>query len=94
MYVRVEIEGGMLDEVFSLPRTGLRDGRDVWILGSDSTLQIREVEVVWRGRDSVLVRGGLQDGDYVITSGLAAPVAGMPLQFEGQPKIHLLEYFR
>ena len=103
MYVRVEMDGRTLENVISLPRSALRDGREVWIMGPDDTLQIREVEVVWRGRDSVLVRGGLQDGDRVITSGMAAPVEGMPLQIEGQekpparedaPKVHVPEGLR
>jgi RND family efflux transporter MFP subunit len=98
MYVRVKMNGGTLENVISLPRSVLRDGEKVWILGPDDTLQIREVEVAWRGRDSVLVRGGLQDGDRVITSGLAAPVKGMPLQIEGAkppaPKVHVLEGLR
>jgi len=98
MYVRVEIDGPELENVLELPRTALRDGRNVWVLGPDNTLDTREVEIAWRGRDTVLIRGGLQDGDRVITSGLAAPVKGMPLQIEGAkpppPKIHLLEYFR
>ena len=103
MYVRVEMDGRTLEDVISLPRSALRDGRNVWILGPDDTLQIREVEIVWRGRDTVLVREGLQDGDRVITSGLAAPVKGMRLQIEGQekpppredaPKVHVLEGLR
>jgi len=102
MYVRVEMDGGTLENVISLPRSVLRDGRNVWVMGPDDTLHIREVEVIWRGRDNVLVRGGLQDGERVITSGLAAPVPNMPLQIEPQrpttrpdaPKIHVLEGLR
>lgn len=103
MYVRVELAGRTLENVISLPRSVLRDGREVWIMGPDDTLQIREVDVVWRGRDTVLIRGGLEDGDRVIASGLAAPVQGMPLQIEGQkkssapkdtPKVHVLEGLR
>ena len=82
MYVRVEIQGNELEGIFSVPRTALRDGRQVWIMGPNDTLEIRKVKIVWRGRDRVLVGNGLGAGDRMITSNLATPVEGMPLRIE------------
>jgi len=85
MYVRVEIQGNELEGIFSVPRTALRDGRKVWIMGPKDTLEIRKVEIVWRGRDRVLIGNGLRAGDRMITSDLATPVEGTPLRTEAAP---------
>lgn len=76
-YVRIEIEGPELDGVVALPRSALRDGRDVWIMRDDDTLDIRPVDIAWRGETAVLVRNDLRDGERIIMTGLSAPVQGM-----------------
>ena len=81
-YVRVEIQGPVLEGVVRLPRSALRDNADVWIMKDDCTLQIREVDVVWRDADTVLVRDSLTDEEQVVVSDLAAPVQGMLLAIE------------
>jgi hypothetical protein len=56
----------------------------VWVL-EDGVLAIREVTVAWRREHSVLVSDGLAEGDLLVTSALAAPVAGMPLRDVAAP---------
>jgi len=79
-YVRVEVEGRELPDVIRVPRAALRDGAQVWVMTGDGTLDIRGVAVEWSGRDDVYVSEGLSDGDVLVTSDLAAPVAGMALR--------------
>jgi len=79
-FVRVQIEGRRLQDVVRIPRGALRDGKNVWIIREDSTLEIRPVRVAWAGTDYVLVRDGLRAGERLIVSDLAAPVPGMPLR--------------
>lgn len=79
-YVRVEIRGLEIKDVFKIPRTALRDNSKIWIAGDDDTLQIRSVEVAWRGPEFVLVRDGLKDQERLILSDLATPVAGMGIR--------------
>ncbi len=81
-YVRVEIAGRELRDVFAIPRSALRDGSSVWIMGDDDALEIRAVDVVWRGRDRLFIRNSLKDGDRIVLSNIAAPVAGIPLRDE------------
>jgi len=76
-YVRVEIQGRKLKNVFRIPRTALRDNQKVWIRGDDGKLDIREVDIVWRDTHTVLVKDGLKDGEALIVSDLAIPVDGM-----------------
>ncbi len=82
-YVRVEIQGRMIDGAFRLPRAALRDSTHVWVAGKDDRLEIRQVRTIWRDMHTVLLKEGLQSGDRVIVSDLAAPVPGMALEIEG-----------
>jgi RND family efflux transporter MFP subunit len=82
-YVRVEIEGSPLSQVFRIPRIALRDNDTIWVVGDDSTLDIRPVTTIWRDTQTVFLDQGLDPGDRVIVSDLAAPVAGMKIQMEG-----------
>ncbi|MDO9584028.1 MAG: efflux RND transporter periplasmic adaptor subunit [Desulfomicrobium sp.] len=77
-YVRLEIEGLRLENVIRLPRPALRDNDTVWTV-HNATLGIRQAEVAWRDTDWVLISGGLDSGDIVVTSDLGTPIDGMPV---------------
>jgi len=79
-YVSAEIEGRPLEQVAAIAREHLRDGDRLWIMGADATLEIRQVDIVFRGRDQVLVADGVAAGEQLVVTDLAAPVAGMPLR--------------
>ncbi len=83
-YVRVQIEGRRLEDVFEIPRSALRDNAFVWTVGDDDRLKIREVQPVWKDERLVLVRDGLEPGMKLIVSDLGAPVDGMPVQLESK----------
>jgi RND family efflux transporter MFP subunit len=78
-YVRVEIQGQRLTDVYRIPRSALRDNSTIWILGDDDTLKILPVETVWRDADYVLMKNGIVPGQRLIVSDLSAPVDGLPL---------------
>ncbi|MHB0775823.1 efflux RND transporter periplasmic adaptor subunit [Halomonas sp. WWR20] len=67
----------------SLPTRALRDDEQVWLLDADDTLQRRQVEVLYRGEDRVLIEDGLSAGERVITSTLATARQGMVLREQG-----------
>jgi len=79
-YVRGRIEGIGFDHAIAVPRQHVRSGDVVWVMAEDDTLDIRPIDVVFRGRDDVLVRGGLQSGERVVSTELSAPVEGMALR--------------
>jgi len=81
-YVRVDIQGRRVVNVYRIPRTALRNNLSVWVMGEDGNLEIRNVETVWRDTQTVLLRDGLRPGDRLIVSDLPAPIAGMPLKLE------------
>jgi multidrug efflux pump subunit AcrA (membrane-fusion protein) len=81
-YVRVEIEGEQLRDIYRIPRAALHNDSEVWIVDAESRLAIRPVKTVWRDEESVVVQDGFMPGEQLVVSGLAAPVAGMPLRVE------------
>ena len=82
-YVRVEIEGSPLSQVFRIPRLALRENDTIWVVGEHSTLNIRPVTTIWRDTQTVFLDQGLHPGDKLIVSDLAAPVEGMKIQMNG-----------
>ncbi len=79
-YVEVAIAGRELRNVFAISREELRDGDTAWIVSPQGELDIRPVDIVFRGRDHVLVSAGLEAGERLVTSDLSSPVAGMALR--------------
>lgn len=79
-FVRVEIEGRTISDVTPIPRSALHDGSRVWIMAENDTLDIREVEVIWHEDETVFVKNNLHDGERLIISSLATPVADMRLR--------------
>ncbi|MGB3209791.1 MAG: efflux RND transporter periplasmic adaptor subunit [Desulforhopalus sp.] len=79
-FVRADIEGKELTSVVPINRNHLREGNNIWLLKDDNTLEIRNVEIIARTKDIVLIGSGLLNGEKLIVSGLSAPVAGTPVK--------------
>jgi RND family efflux transporter MFP subunit len=82
-FVRVEIEGPLLDDVFALSRAAVHEGDTVWLADADDRLEFRQIDPLWQDQTTVFVREGLEPGERLITSGISAPAPGMRLQVEG-----------
>ena len=78
-YVEATVEGKTLTNVFALDRALLHGGDRIWLF-SKGQLEVRPVEVAFRGPEQVLIRDGLSAGDRVVTTDLTAPVPGMALR--------------
>jgi RND family efflux transporter MFP subunit len=80
-FVNAQIEGHVLDAVFSVEWPYLRDNNSaVWIMNDSNELEIRPVEVVFSGPDKAFIREGLTESDRLVLTDIAAPVVGMPLR--------------
>ncbi len=82
-YVRVEIEGKQLPHVAAIERDLIRDGDHVWIMDEQDLLDIRPVEIAFRGQSHVLVTAGIRAGERLITTNLPSPVQAMTLRIKG-----------
>ncbi|HUU83802.1 MAG TPA: HlyD family efflux transporter periplasmic adaptor subunit [Phycisphaerae bacterium] len=84
-YVRLAIEAGTIHDVYSIPRRALRENSRVWVRDGGGKLQIREVEIVWRRQEDVLVHDGFEPGDKLVVTHLASVIPGMSLDVRDGP---------
>ncbi len=83
-FVQAEIEGPERADVFVVPRSALRDGRQVWLRNAEGRLEVVPVAIEWSDADTVLVRDSLEEGAMLVTSDIASPVPGMKLALPGE----------
>ncbi|MEM7671634.1 MAG: efflux RND transporter periplasmic adaptor subunit [Pseudomonadota bacterium] len=79
-FLKAEFEGRPVPDAVEIDRDYLREAEKVWVMTDDGTLDIRDVNVAWRGAERVLVSGGLEAGDKVVTTNLAISAPGMKLR--------------
>ena len=90
-FVKASIEGKMLADVFRLPRSALRYGREVWLLDKDNRLEKRNIDILHKDEQFIYVKQGLRDAEKIITSALDIAVQGMHLSPVMEETIHLDE---
>ena len=81
-YVRVEISGKGVDSAAAFAPGLIHEGSNVWIMNGDGRLEIRPVDILFRGRDEVLIENGIAEGERLVVSDLPAPVEGMQLRLQ------------
>ncbi len=84
-FVDVTAEAQPISDAIRLPRSALRNGREVYVMNDRDLLEIREVQIAWSEPDSVLVTAGLNPKERVVTSRIATPVPNMLLRASEPP---------
>jgi len=79
-FVKAVISGKLMAGVFRVPRSALRENETLFLVNEKQRLHHQTVHVAWKNLENVFVDRGLNPGDRVITSTLAAPVEGMLLR--------------
>ena len=79
-YVRVEIDGPLVDELLELPRDVVHEGNTIRVMNREGTLSIREIDIVVGRNDNVLARSCLEEGESIVTSPMVIAIEGMPLE--------------
>lgn len=87
MFCRVQIPGRVAQSVYRLPASSVSHEGFV-VRAKESRISTRNVEVILRKEQEVLVSGGLEPGDIVVTSRLAKIIDGASLEltFAGTDK--------
>ena len=80
MFVEAEIMGHLVENIFQVPRAALRGKDRVAIVDEDSRLRFRQVEVLRRSNDTVLISKGLEPGERVSVATLESVVDGMQVR--------------
>jgi hypothetical protein len=77
LFVDAEIVGRLVERVFIVPASAYRLGGRVFIVDEEDRLQKREVRLLRRDIDRVLLTEGLREGERVAVSAIEAPLDGM-----------------
>ena len=80
LYVDAEIQGRPIVDAIQITAEGLRPGDKVFVIDGEGLLDVRQVEVIHRNRDSVLLSAGVEAGERVIVSAIRNPIRGMRLE--------------
>jgi len=80
LYVRAEIDGRRARDVAVLPRAALRASGRILVVDEKNCLRFREITVLRKTRDSIIVGGGLAKGERVCVSPLEAVTEGMKVR--------------
>ena len=82
-FVEVQIDGLAPESYFTVPRSALRTGNEIWALREGSLVTIIPVEVLQRSDDVVFVTGALSADQPVVVSGIQIATEGMVVRTEG-----------
>ena len=80
LFVKAEIMGRSVNDVYVVPVMALRDDNRVFVLDEDDRLRVRAVSVVRHDRGHVVIDDGLDAGDQVVVSPLRIYSEGMSLR--------------
>ncbi len=81
-YVRVAIAASTFENCLEIPRTALREGNRIWLVGEEKELIIRDAEILWQRDNTILIANNISEGETLIVSDLNAPLPGMALNPE------------
>ncbi|MDP1772689.1 MAG: efflux RND transporter periplasmic adaptor subunit [Methylobacter sp.] len=82
LFVQALVQGKELQNLFVLPQVAINASQQALVVDADLRLHIRHLDVLRNEPDRILVKGGLNAGDRIVTSGIHVPVEGMKVRIE------------
>jgi len=79
-FVQASIQGQVLEDVFVIPRSALREEREVLIVDEQQRLQRRAVNIAWSDERVAAIDEGLNDGELLIVTPLSTVTDGTPVR--------------
>ena len=76
-FVEAEIEGSSFDNVFVVPREAVRNSKQILTVDNNQRLHIHEVDILYRGKNNIYIKGGLKENDHIVMTPLDVIVDGM-----------------
>ena len=83
MYLEADIAGQDQMNAMELSRNLLIDGNQLYVVNSDSTLGLQNIEVLHKSRSTIIVKG-LENGTLVLSSAIPNSYVGMKVNVEIQ----------
>ncbi len=85
-FVRAQIMGQELKDVFVIPRSVLVGTDNVLIADQNKKIQRRKLEIIWHDAENVVIRSGLNRGDRVISTAMPYATEGAAVRLVGDPE--------
>jgi RND family efflux transporter MFP subunit len=79
-FVRVEFTGELVPDVVQVPRRAVVEGRFVWVVDPQGTLERRELEVAWGDEQALYATSGLAGGERIVLDPPALAIEDMPVR--------------
>jgi len=64
-FVEAKITGKLLENVYTIPRTAVREGDKVLTIDKEDRLRMKGINVIWGDKQNVVVNEGLNPGDTI-----------------------------
>jgi len=77
LFVRAEVDAGVLTDVFQLPRKALYGKDRILIVDSEDRVAFRQVKILRASRDQVVIGEGIEPGERVAISPLPQVIDNM-----------------
>ncbi len=82
--VEVEIQGRALPPLTAIPRSAVYGGDTAWVVGPDSKLAPRKLEIAWADRDQVYVDNDFASDQRLVTTVLSTPLEGLTVRVQAE----------
>ena len=77
LFVEAQIDGIILNDVFSIPVNSISENNEVYIVNKDNELVSRQLSILKKYSDFVIVKNGLKAGERIVTSKLSTASNGI-----------------
>lgn len=79
--VRATVEGTVLTDVFVIPRDALRGVNRIYLIDkTEFTINRTQIEPIWSNAEVLVIRDGLQPGDWLASSRIPYSPNGAPVE--------------
>ncbi|MBL4607517.1 MAG: efflux RND transporter periplasmic adaptor subunit [Pseudomonadales bacterium] len=88
-FVEAEIEGSSFDNIFVIPREAIRNSNQVLTIDKNQRLHIHEVDILYRGKNNIYIKKGLEENDHIVMTPLDVIVEGMRVLLSDSQQMEL-----
>ena len=77
LFVEAQIDGIILKNIYSIPVNAISENNEVYIVNNDNELVLRQLSILKKYSDFVIVKVGLKAGERIVTSKLSTASNGI-----------------
>ena len=77
LFVEAQINGIILKDIYSIPVNAISENNEVYIVNNDNELVLRQLSILKKYSDFVIVKDGLKAGERIVTSKLSTASNGI-----------------